>query len=272
MSKKQAKQQELQDKPCKWFKNGYLHLLGGTVATTASALVQPLNGHLPTLSSLHETFVSEGVQNVVFENISDQVEKHMEEFNNPKDHWKIGVASGLVIGAVNSLIDSVFSNVFEYHHSEKENGSSCYSKSAVNLVKEKGFGSLFEGYGTRAFSKMLFVPTLRTALSLNGYWLNQKFAGTTCPIKKQVVLPMIKGAIAATEAILITKPIEETVRSIVTGQGIKPKEIAKKTWDKFRYAVPDIAIEVMLYPQGMKLMKPTEKALKGLCDKVRSKF
>ncbi|KAJ3450074.1 hypothetical protein M0812_06239 [Anaeramoeba flamelloides] len=83
---------------------------------------------------------------------------------------------------------------------------------------------------------------------------------------------MIKGAIAATEAILITKPIEETVRSIVTGQGVKPKEIAKKTWDKLRYAVPDIAIEVMLYPQGMKLMKPTEKYTLSLLTPIDNKM
>ncbi|KAJ6238912.1 glycine transporter [Anaeramoeba flamelloides] len=235
------------EKPSTWLKNGYYHLVGGTVSSLASTIVLQCNGIQPSLLGASRTFARAGIETMVFENIGQATEKKMTESNNPTDYWKIGMASGVFIAAGNSLVSTVFSNVYNYQDTNPEEETKCPYKTAYHMIKKEGTKTLFRGYLSNTFSKMLFVPTLRGLLAVNGYWLNKMNANSNSLIRKRVVTPFIKGSLSGLETSLIVKPLDEVIRAVMNKKKIDKKKITQKTWDTIRFASPEIGLNVLLY-------------------------
>ncbi|KAJ3451596.1 tricarboxylate transport protein [Anaeramoeba flamelloides] len=261
--------EQKEEKSCPVYKHAYFYGLGGAVATIRSVLTTPLTGVTPTLSSLHQNFVSSGVQNVIFEEIDGKVKEKMEEFNNPQEAWKIGVTAGVAIGTVNALVDSVFTNVYKHHAKRKEENPDvrCTFTSAVDLVSNKGITSLFDGYFSRAFSKSLFISTFKTSLWMNSKWIGNVFPNSTCPIKTRVIKPFIFGTVSGVQATLISKPIDQIVKGMFSKEKIQPKKIVKNSICAAKVAGPSLGLTVALYSNGVKYLKPSEIALKKLMTK-----
>ncbi|KAJ3452211.1 succinate/fumarate transporter-related [Anaeramoeba flamelloides] len=263
--------EQKEEKSCPLYENAFFFGLGGSVTAARTLLMTPLFGG-PALNAYPSLFVNNGIQHIIMEQVDTTVKENMKESNNSKDFWKIATVSGVGIGIANAVVDTLFINVYKHHKERKEADPEvkCPFRSAYDLVHNNGVGSLFEGYFPRALHKSLFTAAFKTCLGFNSRWVNNMLPKEHGIVRK-VVQPLVLGAISGAEATIMTKPVEETIRGLISGEGVKPKKVAKDTLHAAKTIFPSIGLSVAMYSNGKRALKPSERALRDVFSKIHSK-
>ncbi|KAJ3443229.1 2-oxodicarboxylate carrier 1-related [Anaeramoeba flamelloides] len=252
------------DKPSKWLQNGYYHLVGGSVGLIAGTIVVSANGVEPSTKGALRSFFRSGIETMVFENLGNAVRNNMSEYKKRKEYWKISIVSGVVVAAGNSFISTIFNNVYSYQDKNPDQETNIPYKTAYNMIKKEGFKSLFDGYFSRAYSKILFLPTLKLISAYNNRQLLKIFSNPDSFLERRVLLPFLKGTISGIETSILIKPIDETLRSLVRKKKVSFKKIQKKTWNQIRFAAFDIGLESLLYSNAKYFLSPSKLSFKNI--------
>ncbi|KAJ6246980.1 glycine transporter [Anaeramoeba flamelloides] len=257
------------DKPSILFQGAFNYISGGVVGVIGGGIVGPFVYEDPT--SVKEMFIRMGYETTVSKYMHHIFEEHMKEQDTPSERWKIGVAAGLVVGATNAVITTIRHNGQKYQKKKEKEGKQkegkkkkCSLKNLVEMAKEEGISSLFDGYLSQAVGDSLFSAGYGLVGSYNHLWMDKKFKNVKSPIINQVVLPMARGALNGLEATLLTRPIAWTARNLLQKGEVDPQRVVEKTWEDLKFLTADIAIEVMLFGQVKKLLIPAHNLAKKL--------
>ncbi|KAJ6244169.1 succinate/fumarate transporter-related [Anaeramoeba flamelloides] len=257
--------------PSQLYQRAFFFGLGGSVTAVRTLLMSPLCGG-PELGSYKCLFFNSGIQHSLMEKIDKTFKENMEEYNNSKEFWKITITAGIAIGSANALVDTVFTNVHNHHKAKRKENPKPKSPihSAFDLVHTNGVRSLFDGYFSKAFHKSLFTTSFKTCLSFNNRLVNKMLPGEH-GIVRMVAQPFLTAGLSGAEAILFSKPVEETVRGLMSGEGVEPKKLAKETLHAAKTIFPSIGLSVTLWSNGKRALKPSHRAIRDVFNKIHSK-
>ncbi|KAJ3425385.1 hypothetical protein M0812_27823 [Anaeramoeba flamelloides] len=249
-------------KPSLLYKNAFIYSGGGIASVLSARFADPLIGKLPSIFGNGSLFWKSAYSQVISDNIKEKLRKEMHVKEHPEDAWKMGIVAGVTIGLVKPVVSTFWSNVTKYHKEKTQSEPTTFGpySSIFEMAAEKGFFSFFDGYLSNVFSDFCYGIPYNGIKEYNNYWMKKEWLPKDHTVFNEFWVSFAIGSISATQAVLVGKPLEMSLRSMFGGKKTTPGEIYKKSIDDIKKKGPKTGIKVFLW-SNMKRQMPTLEKL-----------
>ncbi|KAJ6237635.1 solute carrier family 25 [Anaeramoeba flamelloides] len=251
-------------KPCIVFKNAYIYLGGGFASVLSARFADPLIGKLPSIFGNGALFWKSAYTQLISDNVKEKLRKEMHVKEYPENAWKMGIVAGTTIGVIKPIVTTFWNNLKKYHKEQTQSEPTTFGpySSLFSMCKEKGITSFFEGYAKESFTTLAYTIPYNGIKEYNNYWMKKKWLPHGADLLNDFWVSFVIGSVSATQAVLVSKPLELTLKSLCCDKDkIDPKTIAKKTLEDIKKKGPKTGIKVFLWSNAKRQLPNIDRVL-----------
>ncbi|KAJ6242901.1 2-oxodicarboxylate carrier 1-related [Anaeramoeba flamelloides] len=239
--------------PSLMFKTAYFYTTGGLCSIASHKLADPIRGKVPSLKGVSSMFLRSAFNQVISENIKETLRQNLNLSTGYEDAWKMGIAAGVCIGLTRPFFTTFWENLKKYHSetnvTEPTDSPLTPFNSIFDFVQTEGIRGVWKGYGLRALQDVTFSTAFYSLKDLNSYYIKSKFLplGPNENLFKKAIVNFSIGAISASQASFLTKPIVISLVDIYRGKDFNLRNILKKSAKDAKRKAPSMGFRMILY-------------------------